>query len=209
MKKSSWKSPDGKYQIEAKAFELAKNFLQYSDYLKYLKLSNITKTKWWQHFLKTIELHGKKKEWGARDFVKVQFDEFGQIYPFHLVSKKAWNTYIEFYKKGKADKDITIAKSLLNGYNKIKKWSKENGFDFINYKGFFEDKKNMFFINRKEFSLYFLTISKSFLNIYRNLTKNEKEDIISLNDFRIKRAYIFKNKKILNKIKEILGEEFR
>lgn len=194
---------DGDYQIEKEAFLLSKFFLQrYKKYeLKTFKISQVKKTKWWSHFYNCVKLHYKKKEWDAKKFIDIQFDEFGKILPFHLPSKKAWNVYIEYYRRGQSNKDKAVALDLLNTYKKIKK--------FGTFKDFFNDKKNMLFVIRGEISHYFLSISKSFLNIYNKLTEKQKNIIINEEKLKICRAMVFSNKRILKKIKEVLGEEFK
>jgi len=196
------KKKDGSLQIEREAFLLAKSFLERYKKLDFrtFRISKVKESKWWKHFVSCVELRSSKKEWDTKRFIDIQFNEFGKILPFHLPTKKAWDIYIEYYRRGEVDKEKAVALGLLNSYKKIKK--------FGTYKDFFNDKKNMLFVIRGELSPYFLSISRSFLKVYANLTENQKKNIISKEKLKISRAMVFSNRKILNKIKEALGKEF-
>lgn len=146
-------------------------------------------------------MHYLKKEWDIKKFIDIQFDEYGKILPFHLPRKEAWDIYIEYFRRGEVNKDKAVALALLNTYKRIRK--------FGTFEEFFNDKKNMLFVIRGEISPYFLSISRSFLKVYSKLTKKEKNNIIIKERLEICRAMVFSNKKILNKIKEVLGSEFR
>jgi len=217
MKKKFWQIKDGSYQIDKKAFELARVFLKY--YRKYtnkklFRLSSgigtksVKDTKWWNCFLTIIERYGFMEEWNENDFIKFQFEEFGIILPFNLLRKDVWTAYVEHLHRGKVDSDLSIAKSLLSAFNKIKKWSKESSFTGANYEEFFKNEKNLFFISRGEFSEYFLSISKSFLKYYSNLTKDKRDGIVIKENLEKARRAVFSRKRIKNKLKRVLGDEF-
>ena len=205
-KEPSWRKLDGKARLEQQAFLLAEIFLKYFKKHGYaiFKLCSVKETRWWSSFLKIIERYGNQKDWNPELFIKVQFQEFGKIYPQQMLSKRAYEVYKGYNERGEAyvDFDVKVARELLNSYKKIRKWEEKNN------KKFFEDKKNQFLLQRNIISPYYLSISKPFINYYKNLTEKEQHAIIEPRVLSSSRMFIFSRKKILEKMKEALGKDF-
>lgn len=188
--------------IELEAEKLAQAFIKINrgyDYKK-ITLKTLKKPKWWGHFLKAAQYYKNKPEWDPYLFVKCLFTKHGKIYPHILSWKTSWDIYLD-YKEVVKEKEIDykeIANQLLQDYKKIKKWMEENNKSF---KSFFENKVNLMKIKRGLLSNWFLSLITYTYQIHNFLDIDE-------NLLLAKRAIILKNKKIANKMKEVLGKYF-
>jgi len=192
----------GNLNIEQEAFALARAFLNEFSKLdpKHFRISNVKNSKYWKAFIKTVEMFGKNPEWDCYKFVEIQFYEFGKIYPFQLATKRAWDTYFDYYSRGEVDAEKNIAKSLLNSYQFIKRWEEKNKKKFFTHENY-----TMF----NNISPYYLAISQSFYDTYCLMPEVDKKKLISENDLNIKRIMVVRNKKIFSKLKEALKNELR
>lgn len=196
--------------IEEEAFKLAKNYtkLYLSKYRRRLySISRVRDTKWWSSFYKTASLFSGEKEWDPYKYVSYTFENNEKPFPFVLVNKLNWSSYkdhIATREKG----DASVARSLLSTYNEIRDWSIKNKFDKINVSEFFKVPRNLMFLKRRKFSPYFLSISRSFINMYYSLDEEERNKIITEEELFIKRITVMRNEKISEKLKEVLGEEY-
>lgn len=183
---------------------LAKYFLQeYRKKRPYCTLNALKKH--WKYFEQTVDTFASNPEWNARAFILSLFEE-RDVFPPMLPTKKSWETFIEYkHRFVYHDNEKNLVSSLLNTYKKIKEWSERNGFNCINYEAFFKDEKNRFFIKRNNFDTYLFTICKSFLQWYNQL---EDKSFLPEMKFISQRAMIFQNKKILNKMRQVLEKEF-
>jgi hypothetical protein len=188
--------------IEQEAYFLAKAYLSEFNKIdvRHFRISNVKKTKYWKAFTKTIEMFGKNPEWDCYKFVEIQFYEFGKIYPFQLATKRAWETYLGYYNRGEVDIEKNIAKSLLSSYQFIRRWELKNG------EKFFTHKNTLLF---KNISPYYLAISKSFYDIYCLMPEVDKNKLIKEDDLNIKKIMVNIHKKISDKMKEVLGNDYR
>jgi hypothetical protein len=192
------------------AKEIAKVYLQY--HKKYTNkipsFTNIEGSKWWVYFMKCAMLYGNKEEWNTYKFIEAQFDTKGDVYPYELSKSDAWEIYLE-YRKRDSDLEIYVARNLLATYNYMKDWSKDNGYDVPNYKKFFNDPKQRFYIKRQSLSFYLFSILKSFYEeFYNKLSDEEKDSLIEVEELMKLRAVIYSNRKLKNKMQEVLGHEF-
>jgi len=210
MNSQYWKQKDGSFLLEREAFKLAEIYYKtYSKYSgKFIRASQIKKSKSWPAFLKTIEQRGSQPEWDAYRFIEIQFNEYGKIYPYHLYSKDAWKTYIDRYQVGFEDRDKTIALSLLNAYKVIQAWCKRKKIEGVDVRAYFTNPLNILLLENKKLSPYFLSICKSFKDHYCELNISEQYAIIKPSQLESARRAVFSNKKILKKMKELLGNEF-
>lgn len=185
--------------LKQKVFCLAKYYLkeQKKYTFKTFRLSSVENTKWWKFFLQTVEKFGNRKEWNVKNFVLSQFAYNEKVLPYELFSDKAWEIFLEYKHRFVNGNVKNIVFSLLDTYNKIKEWSTKQKFDKINFSAFFYDEKIKMFIKRGNYNTYLFTICKHF-----------DKSLMDKNEYSAKRAMIFNNKKILNKMKEILDEEF-
>lgn len=196
--------------VENEAYSLAKNYtkLFVSKYGRRLySLSKVKNTKWWSSFYKTASLFSEEPEWDTYKYVVYTFENNEKPYPFVLVNKLNWSSYKDHIisrEKG----DSSIARSLLVTYNEIRDWSRKNKYDKIEVGKFFEVPKHILYLKRKRFSPYFLAISRTFNSLYYSMPKEEREEIITEQELFIKRATVRNNKKITEKLKEVLGEEY-
>lgn len=197
-------------KIEEEAVKLANIYLKaFRGKFRYSLFSakNIKNNKWWSSFYKTASFFMNKKEWDAYGYISFIFDEYDKPLPFVLLYQKNWIAFVE-HKESRTKNDTSIAKSLLTTYNEIKNWTKKNNYDTIAVYDFFSEPKNFMFLKRGKFSPYFLSISKSFMKKYLELSEEEQDEIINRQDLMVKRLTVMNNKKIANKLKEVLGEEF-
>lgn len=163
--------------------------------------NNIQNSKWWIHFERAAELR-YLKDWNPTIWVKCQFDKNGKILPFRLYGKKAEEAFQEYkhrYLTGKEDRERQIISAMLATYKTIKLWCKKNDIDGIDYDAFFEDRFDKYV--RGQLSLHFLSICKPFMELYFP----EDHDLESM---KLKRAWVHRNKKLKNKLKEIMGTDF-
>ena len=206
-----WNNHNGNFLLEKEAFILAKIYKIYSikkNIKVFYKLNEIKKSKWWNHFLKTVELYANEEKWNAEEFIKSQFEAKDKIFPFELIRKESWKIFLDYLNnKPKNSTEISIAKDLLNSYNMIKNWCYKNKKEF-SVEDYINNPINENLLKRNNGpSLYFLSISKSFRKFYENLNNEDKNKIGMIEIFDLKRSIIYSYKKIWNKMKEILNEE--
>jgi len=195
--------------MEIEAFNLSKFFLKrFKQYtFKTYRLNNVKNSKWWPHFLRVVEKHINKPEWNAERFVNFVFDEYGLIYPPQLKKQEYWDEYLNKFRVKEYQTEVKIAKEILNSYKYIKRWgSKNNSKNSI--EDFFNNPKTITLLERKIISPYFLCICKPFLKMYANLTEEQRNSIISKKELKLKRVVLFSYRKVKDKMKEVLKENF-
>jgi hypothetical protein len=182
--------------IENQAFLLAKEYV--CEYRKkygfnMTPYNRMKDSKWWPSFVKTIELFGEKENWNPHNFIRLNFEYQGKIFPSQLPTKKAWDTFIDNYREEEDINYKNIALALLNDINTIKKLKLEKiDLDSI--------RRLSFDIKRGAISIYFLSLLKPFYEY------NKEENFYEEKELLTKRSIIYKNKKIYNKMKEIFGD---
>jgi len=208
MKENFWKQTNGKFLLEREALNLS--FIYYKEYRKYsrkyINTAKVKDSKYWQYFIKTIEMYGSKNEWNANKYIESVFYNNGKVFPAQLMRKDFWDNYVGEYRRGYVDKSKSIAYFLLSSYKKIEKWNKNKGNKVIDYENYI--KSNLMMLDRMILDPYFLSISKSFKNYYFTLDMYEQYNIRSPDGLESNRRSVFTEKKILAKMKEILGDEF-
>jgi len=184
------------------ALELADAFI--TEYRKvdfrFPSMKTVTNSKWWIHFERAAELR-YLKDWNARIWVKCQFDKYDKILPFRLYGKmaeEAFNEYKFRYIEGQDDREKQVITAILATFNDVKVWCKKNNNGEINYSEYFKNPRIRQRIKRKELSLHFISICKSFDN----------QGLIDSDSLKIKRAIVHKNKKLKNKLIEVMDNEF-
>lgn len=171
-------------------------------------LKNIERTKWWSSFMKSASFFEEKGEKDPYEYIEFLFDNFEKPLPFSILYNKNWDDFLDYRETKIQSNDLSIAKSIVRTYNEILLWTKKNNYSKIAIYEFFSDPKNFTFLKRGRFSPYFLSISKSFMIKYLELDEEEKEEIISEHDLKIKRVMVRRNKKLNNKLEEVLGDEY-
>jgi hypothetical protein len=192
------------------AEEIAKAYLQFHKKYtpKVFSLAKVQESKWWPYFLKCAMEFGNKEGWDTYKFVEAQFETKGDIFPFDLAKKEAWKIFEE-YKLGDKDFGKYIAMNLVATYKHIKQWSKEHGYDTPNYRKYFSDDNEQFFIKRKSYSFYLFSVCRSFYSeFYNALSDTDKDSLIDLDELMKMRAAIYTNPKLKDKMKEVLRDEF-
>tara|TARA_Y100000310_G_C20673743_1_gene811695 strand:+ start:393 stop:992 length:600 start_codon:yes stop_codon:yes gene_type:complete len=192
---------------EIETFNLAKTYLifyrQHSN--KHFSLKGVKKGRWWSSFSEVIEKFSERKEWDPYVFIWSAFEAFeayGNIFPTQLSTDVVWENFLDLRHRFTNSKksETLLAKNLLSTYKEVKRWSLENGFKKADFGAFFEDKSNSLKIKRGNYNLSLFTVSKSF---------HEKlKDTLTEEEFDTSRALIFSNKKILHKLKKVMGDEF-
>ena len=185
------------------AYRLAESFVkEYKKYdFKTFSLKNVEKTKWWIYFQKAAD-YRVIEGWTPEVYIKCLFEKYGKILPFRIVGKNAEKAFQE-YKHRYEESDPTLyIKGMLETYKKIKQWSLDNGFEESNYIEFFNNTNNIERARRSQFSIYFLSICRPFIEL------NQEQEILDRNTLTFKRMSIASNKKVFAKMKEVLGENF-
>lgn len=193
--------------MEDRVFQLAdafnREYRRHNPYPLY-KLSSVRNTKWWKIFQGVIGKFGDDEYWDAYKYTKFCFEELNErVMPFHLSSKKLFQDYkdnIDMRTRGAS----AIAMSISGTLQEVQKWCKKNKYESLNIEAFFNDPKNKIFLFRGKYSKYLLSIIKSF----QNLTKEEKESIMSKEELIAKRRAVLDDEKLRGKMRKILGEEF-
>jgi hypothetical protein len=196
-------------QKDLNAMKLAEVFVKH--YRKYsfsiFNPKNAKESKWWNYFVKTVELYGDEEGWNPSEYISFNFEENGKILPFFLPTKKAFETWNNKRKRGKTDIDVTIVKNLLSSYNMIKTFCKKNNTEFSNqfFIGFYPNQLKLI---RKDISIHYIIISKCLFKFFKDNLKRESS--IELDKTKVEKArmFIFKNKKILSKMEELFKDDF-
>jgi len=189
------------YKDEA-AMALADAFItEYRKHdFRFPTMKSIRKSKWWIHFERAAELR-HIEDWDAKIWVKCQFDKYGKILPFRLYGKKAQEAFQEYkhrYLDGEDDKERQLITSMLSTYKTIKIWCKKKNLPEINYNEYFQNNINK--AERGQLSQHFLSICRPF--------RENFEGVLDDDALMIKRAYVYKNKRLVNKLKEVMGNDF-
>jgi hypothetical protein len=187
------------YREEA-ALDIARSFINHYRKFdpRFPSIQNIQKSKWWLHFLRAADQRSLHKDWNSNIWVRCQFDKYEKILPFQLYGKKAEEAFNEYkfrYFEGEQDRQKQLILSILSTYNLIKTWCKKNNNDIIDYKKFFEE--NEIKLNRNELSEYFLSVCKPY-----------QEFVDDKEKFQLRRAVVHKNKKLKEKLMDVMGSDF-
>lgn len=187
--------------LELETYKLVKFFLKFykSHTFKYTTVRN---SKWWDYFYRAAEKYSNEPGWNPYAFIAAQFEKYDQILPYHLTKKIAYDAYIEYKSRFEEDNDKNLVLSLLSSYNLVKEWCHENGYGKINFKAFFRNTDNIEKLRRRNTNHDLFSIIKSFREL------NSKENIYSEEEIDNSRRKILTKNKILNKMKEVLKEEF-
>ena len=148
-----------------------------------------TSSKWYKYFLKTVLLFSDNPEWDAGEFIRTNFEQRGKIYPTQLPNKLSWQTFLDYRENEDFTDDKNLIYILLEDFKKAKSY----GFDLD---------KMIYSIHNNEISNYFLSIFRPFIEY------NKKNRVVSVTSLDAKRIEIKKNKKLYNKLKEVLKEKF-
>jgi len=148
-----------------------------------------------------------KPEWNAKRFIDFIFEQYGPIYPAQMKTQKIWEDYAGSAQFTEMEDDKKIAMELLNSFKMIRKWCNKFKEEFSVEK-YIEQPKNRIFVKRGGLSPYFISICAPLLDfIHNDLSEKDKNAIIN-GKLEYKRSIVMKSKKIANKMKEILGDEF-
>jgi len=169
-----------------------KEYRQVGGYLFTMK--NVDRTKWIKFFERAAG-YRSIVGWSPEEHVKSCFEKHGKILPFRIFGKtaiEAWEEYNHRYKN-KIKNDYIV--QMLDSYKKIKKWNKQE-YDPTYYRS------NILLMKRKTLSIYLLCLSKE----YRIL--NKEQHYYTEEELDIKRVIVFTNKKVWNKMIEVLKDDF-
>lgn len=185
-------------EIELQAFNLAMVFRR--EFLKYDKrifTSNTLKqSRWWRFFLTTIEQFASREEWNIEVFVKAQFYTEGKIYPYFLVTKKAWGNFLDYKNldEVESNQEADVVRYVLNGFSAVRDYCARNNHQFsVAY--FIDDTYNEQLLLNNYMPLHFFLFSKAFNEKY-HIKDDEKK-------IKVKR-----NKELLNKVKNVLKDDY-
>lgn len=172
------------------AYSLADAYVkEYKKYdFKTFNPKKVEKTKWWPHFLKAADQR-YIEGFDPNLWVKCQFEKHGKIFPFALIGKKAEETFNEYkFRFTENNDEIQMLKSMLLTHKALKNKTIDLPFIMKVKRGFY--------------SLYYLSIFKPFRDY------NKIHNIIDEDKLNIKRAIIYKNNKIKNKLQNVLKNDF-
>lgn len=149
------------------------------------------------------------KSWTPHNWIYAQFLVNKDVSPKDIIGYKAeqnFNDYLALLSKSKmyeadgviyTDNKLQMIREVLTSYKIVKEWCRKND---KNYLGYFRNKLNIIKIKRKSLSPYFLSICRSYM---LNLPEFEDSESLSL-----KRVVVYKNKKLMAKLKSVMGDEF-
>lgn len=164
-------------------------------------MRTVDKSKWWIHFQKAAG-YRSIKGWTPEVHIKCCFEKHGNILPFRIYGKTAIGAWEEYHHRyeGKQTNDYVV--QMLTTFKKIKKWNHPN-------RKFLKDEykpeyyvHNRMLLKRHNLSIHFLSLSREFRRL------NEIENYYDEDDLNFKRAVVFRNKKLVNKMKEVFKEDF-
>lgn len=175
---------------EIEAFNLIKEFKnqfrEKFDSFFYLKDKT---SKWYKYFLNTVLMFSDEPDWDAKEFIRTNFEQRGKIYPSQLPNKYSWQIYQEYKENKKFSDEKNLIYILLEDFKKAKSYD-------------FDLDKMAYIINNNEISNYFLSIFKPFVEY------NKKNKVVSDLTLSAKRIKVKENKKLYDKLKEVLGDNF-
>lgn len=145
--------------------------------------------KWHKYFLNTVLLFADNPEWNAKEFIRTNFEQRGKIYPPQLPNKLSWQTFLDYRENEDFSDEKNLIYILLSDFKKAKSY----GFDLD---------KMAYSIHNNEISNYFLSIFRPFIEY------NNKNKLVSDLTLSAKRVKVKENKKLYNKLKEVLGDNF-
>lgn len=183
---------------EEAAYRLAETFInEYKKFGKYLfNMKTVDKSRWWVHFERAAG-YRSVKGWTPEVHVKSCFEKYGEIMPFRLFGKTALEAWEEYHHRYEEDGKNDYVVQMLDTFKKIKKWS-HNG-----YKAdYFNQDLIPFWYRRNNYSIHFLSLSKTFRE------RNRVEHLVDEEVLNTKRQVVFTNKQVYKKMQEVLGEDF-
>ena len=145
--------------------------------------------KWHKYFLNTVLMFSDNPDWNAEEFIRTNFEQRGKIYPAQLPNKYSWQIYQEY----KENKGFSDEKNFI--YTLLEDFKKAKSYDF-------DLDKMAYSVNNNEISQYFLSIFKPFVEY------NRKNKVVSDLTLTAKRVRVKENKKLYDKLKEVLGDNF-
>lgn len=180
------------------AFKLAMFFR--ANFLKYDKriftAKTVTASKWWIYFEQTIDKFSNREGWDPNFFIEAQFFFKGnKLYPPELPTEKSWKNFLDYlnYKQKENDEE-TIVRNVVNGFISVRNYCLKNDISF-SISEFINNEYNKKKIERNELPIHFFLFSKTFNNNF-----SIKDDI--------KKTLVRSNKKLLEKIKDVLKEDY-
>lgn len=153
--------------------------------------------KYKKYFDNTDNMFGQRKEFSPEAFIHAILLE-GFVYPQQLPIEKNWEIYERnksSYKK--ENEDIILAKNIVSAYKNLKSGTVET---FLNS----PFNRLAIFNGKQSFPIDFFFFSKYFISFY----KEHENDFKVKYNIQIGRVKYFQYKKIIEKIKEILGEDY-
>ena len=185
---------------EIQAFKLAMAFR--NKYLAYDKKiyskATIKSSKWWNFFVKSVELFGEEKEWDIEKYVNSLFSN-GKVLPFKVANPSSWKLYLETNTETKEFSDTeNVILKVLQGFNAVKNYCINNDQPFsVNF--YVDNKINKKNLENETIPLHFFTFSKWFNENFTDLA-----EIIAL-----KKSIVYmRSKEVVKKVKIILKEDF-
>lgn len=187
--------------IEKEAYKLAKIFL--AIYKKYstihFRLKKVDKSKWWKYFIKIAKDHMQEKDWNGYTFITAQFEEYGKVFPNQLLNKEAYQTYLDYKERLERDTLKQILTSIVETFKLVKAQSKGT----LDIKKFLINNRSKLLLGN--INPYLFLFCKSF---YEEFDYEDMESMFYDEDIDVKRAVIFKEKKVISKLRSLLKDEF-
>jgi len=180
------------------SYRLADTFMrEYKKFNSYLfSMKTVDKSKWWSHFEKAAG-YRSIEGWTPEVHIKSCFEKYGKILPFRIYGKTAIGAWEEYHHRYEEKQGNDIVVQMLDTFKRIKKWNDGEGYNWGYYSA------NLRNIKRGILSVHFLSLSKEFRRL------NEEENFYELETLNFKRAMVFRNKKLVIKMREIFGEDFQ
>ena len=198
----------GPLEIQNEAFRVAQIYLRYMKRYsrRSFNLKTVKNSKAWPHFVRLTELHINKPEWNADKFIEFVFDQYGPLYPAQMKTQEIWKEFIGANTSISITEEKNIALELLNSFKMVKRWCDRNKV-FFSVPEYIEQPKNRIFVKRGGLSPLFISISKSLTEYVESLPEKDRNAIID-GELKNKRMVVHRSKRISEKMKEILKDDF-
>ena len=171
--------------------------------------------KYWKYFEKCYKMFEQDSGFNLFIFYETIINYYKKIYPAQLTTKKfkeQYYTYKMKFVKNKINSIKQIYREIANTFKFLK--DKIEVVDHNNIKSLFDynDNNNLLpkgilYIIQGLISPFFFTVSKSFINIYKQLDPDIKQEIKNTYNINQYYSYVMSNPKIYNFLKKVFGDE--
>jgi hypothetical protein len=173
----------------------------------------------WKYFYETWMIYKDINAFDPYNFIEACYrttNKNEKIYPAQLKTKKYQEQYKAYIEKlqniSNVETSKVIMQDIANSYKFIK--NRIDYCDFGSIWHWFHDIEDGDYLSdgvvcavNELLSIYYLTISKSFIKVYFTLDKDIQEEIINLQKFKHTQLLVKNNKEVYSFAKELFGDD--